>query len=168
MKNKRDENYKPHTMTKIFDYWDGDKHAPIEWEFVIKCPVCASDWIRKDGHPNGKEKQECKCRECGGYFSYDRRFNKCLKLYKISLLIFLEYSQARISRELKIHSSTVKKYVTKYNLQEIAFLSGFQPVYSDFPEPVNKIDIAALNYAKMGNYVDAFNHYYDYEYSEPL
>ena len=151
-------NYKKHRITVTFHHPNGDETVAVERTFIIKCSNCASDWIRKDGTDKIRNKRMYECKECGKFFPYDKRFNLCLMLCKISLMLNKNYSQAEISRGLKIHSSTVKKYAVKYNLREIGGLPDFQ-----LPHKENQ-DIAADNGEFLTNYIDVFTKYYDYRY----
>ena len=170
MKNRKNETqkirpdwYKPHTMSEVFFYRDGNKNVPVEWEFSIRCDNCASDWIKKDGHPNGRSGQVYQCNNCGRYFQYNKRFKICKRLLKIAVMLTDDCSQGEIARELKVHSATVKNYINKYYLHDIIHRPGFMMQEIEFPTSMNKRDTARENFLILSEYVKVLMNYYEYD-----
>ena len=160
--------YKPHIMSMELSYWNGDEDVPVELEFSIKCYNCASDWLRKDGAPTEKKKQMYECKECGSKFQYDKRYNRCHQLFQICRMLNKNYSQVEIAREVKIHHSTVKKYINQYNLRDVYRLPGFQLPIRELLKPQDKQYRALFNHCAMVDYFHVLMKYYDYDYRQVM
>ena len=170
IKNKvRPDGYKPHTMSTVFYYWNGDEEIPVKLEFSIKCPNCASDWVR-ECNPNKQKNDEprYKCNECEASFQYNKRYKRCRQLFQISRLVNKNCSQEEIARELKTHHSTIKKYVDRYNLREVCQLPGFQLPIRKLREPQDKQCLALFNHGLLIDYLDVLMKYYDYDYHQVI
>jgi len=77
----------------------------------IQCPECGSNWCKKFGKSNGK--QRYKCNQCGRIFYQDVKYHKypmktrllALEMYKNGKTI------TEISKDLNIPSGTVARWI---------------------------------------------------------
>jgi len=86
-------------------------------EFIVVCPDCGSDRLKKDGSNRDRE-QMFECKECGRNFPILANYRKArnikegeLQLNKIAYLYQKGCSANAIARELGVHTSTITKYI---------------------------------------------------------
>jgi len=80
---------------------------------LIRCSKCGSDWITKASKDSNGE-QRMKCKRCTHRFHVASHFKESAELFRILFLYQKGYSATRIAKELEVHTSTVTKYIDKY------------------------------------------------------
>ena len=129
-----DLTYENKILTEICD--------PVE--FLIICPICENDWLKKDTIIKGKRYFQCK--QCGKRFVFYKDYKNYIIHESIKLMLKNNYSMARMARRLKMHPTTIRNYLNKYDLideYERKTKYGLQDTYidlSDDPEYDNCID----------------------------
>ena len=116
----------------------GKRGRPREYRHDVRCPDCGSNWCKKNGHQNGK--QRFRCNECGRVFTLGAIRKKHPEEKKLLALKMLAegMSISAVARTLGIPEGTVScwlhregerlKEVNKNRLLKLKKEKGFKGV----------------------------------------